>query len=103
MKFEMLSDCKKTMKLKTIIILGAVIVGSGVLLGCSCGIRTVTSFASPDELKFSESVAYQRGVNDALDATMLLDLEQRMTSTNRNWGDMAKVVCSRLDVKRKQP
>jgi len=80
-----------------------IVVGSGVLLGCGCGIRTAASFASPDELKSSESVAYQRGVNDALDATMLLDLEQRMTSTNRNWGDMAKVVCARLNVKRKQP
>ena len=43
---------------------------------------------------------YERGVNDALDAIMLLDLEQKLTPTNRTWGAMAELTCERLKVKR---
>lgn len=43
---------------------------------------------------------YARGVNAALDAVMLLDLEQDLQETNRTWGAMADVVCQRLNVER---
>ena len=42
---------------------------------------------------------YERGVNDALLATMLLHLEQRLDGSNRTWGEMAKIVMRRLDVR----
>lgn len=43
---------------------------------------------------------YQRGVNDALTEIMLLDLEQKRTSTSRTWGAMADIVRERLGVKK---
>ena len=45
--------------------------------------------------------AYAKGVNDALDTIMLLDLEQELQGTNRTWGAMAEIVCERLRVERK--
>lgn len=44
---------------------------------------------------------YTKGVNDALDRIMLLDLEQRLQGTNRSWETMAEVVCERLGIQRK--
>lgn len=88
-------------KLKYLLALAAV--GCMCWLCGGCGIRSASRFYDPEELRAAENAAYQRGVNSALDATMLLDLEQRMTATNRNWGDMAKVVCARLGVKRTEP
>lgn len=41
---------------------------------------------------------YDRGVNSALDALILLNLEQQLQGTNRTWGEMADIVRRRLDV-----
>ncbi len=43
---------------------------------------------------------YGRGVNNALDAISLLDLEQKMKGESRTWGEMAEIVCRRLKVER---
>jgi hypothetical protein len=40
--------------------------------------------------------AYTRGVNDALNAVMLLNLEQDLQGTNRTWGEMSDIVRNRL-------
>jgi len=45
---------------------------------------------------------YARGANDALDAIILLHLEQRLWGTNRTWGAMAEIVCERLYVERRE-
>lgn len=41
---------------------------------------------------------YDRGVNSALDALILLNLEQQLQGTNRTWGEMADMVRQRLNV-----
>jgi len=41
---------------------------------------------------------YERGVNHALDAIMLLHLEQTLIDTNRAWGAMADIVREHLRV-----
>lgn len=43
---------------------------------------------------------YAKGVNDALDTIALLSLEQQLQGTNRTWGTMGEIVCSRLRVER---
>lgn len=43
-------------------------------------------------------LSYDRGVNSALDALILLNLEQQLQGTNRTWGEMADIVRRRLDV-----
>jgi predicted RNA polymerase sigma factor len=45
---------------------------------------------------------YAAGVNAALDAMMLLNLEQQLQGTNRTWGAMAEIVCERLRVERRK-
>ena len=45
---------------------------------------------------------YAKGANDALDAMMLLNLEQQLQGTNRTWGAMAEIVCKRLNVERRK-
>jgi hypothetical protein len=45
---------------------------------------------------------YASGVNAALDAMMLLNLEQQLQGTNRTWGAMAEIVCERLRVERRK-
>ena len=49
-----------------------------------------------------ETNAYAKGVNDALDAIMLLSLEQRLEGTNRTWGAMAEIVCERMNIERRK-
>ena len=41
---------------------------------------------------------YEDGVNDALQAIMLLDLELDLKGTPRPWGEMADIVRDRLGV-----
>ena len=48
-----------------------------------------------------ENNDYAKGVNAALDAIMLLSLEQDLEGTNRTWGAMADIVRSRLHVEDK--
>jgi hypothetical protein len=43
---------------------------------------------------------YAKGANDALDAIILLNLEQQLQGTNRTWGAMAEIVCERLNIER---
>ena len=45
---------------------------------------------------------YAKGANDALDAIILLGLEQRLQGTNRTWGAMAEIVCDRMNIKRRK-
>jgi hypothetical protein len=45
---------------------------------------------------------YAKGANDALDAIILLALEQRLQSTNRTWGAMAEIVCERMKIERRK-
>lgn len=42
---------------------------------------------------------YKSGVNEALTAWALLDLEQSLQGTNRTNGEMLDIVCQRLGVK----
>jgi len=46
---------------------------------------------------------YVQGVNDALDTIALLNLEQHLINTNRSFGEMSEIVCSRLHVPRTNP
>lgn len=64
----------------------------------------VRSRKEPDVIPQIEKYAnddYTRGVNAALDAIMLLSLEQDLEGTNRTWGLMADIVRSRLHVENK--
>ncbi|MFA5130655.1 MAG: hypothetical protein WC477_07155 [Patescibacteria group bacterium] len=45
---------------------------------------------------------YAKGANDALDAIILLHLEQRLQGTNRTWGAMAEIVCERMNIERRK-
>ena len=45
---------------------------------------------------------YAKGANDALDAIILLSLEQRLQGTNRTWGAMAEIVCERMNIERRK-
>ena len=45
---------------------------------------------------------YAKGANDALDAIILLHLEQRLQGTNRTWGAMAEIVCERMHIERRK-
>jgi len=45
---------------------------------------------------------YAKGANDALDAIILLSLEQRLHGTNRTWGAMAEIVCERMNIERRK-
>ena len=45
---------------------------------------------------------YANGVNAALDAIILLSLEQQLQGTNRTWGAMAEIVCKRLSIERRK-
>ena len=45
---------------------------------------------------------YAKGANDALDAIILLNLEQQLQGTNRTWGAMADIVRERLHVEKRQ-
>jgi len=46
--------------------------------------------------------SYSEGVNNALDAIVLLDLEQKLQGTNRTWGVMADIVRERLSVEKRK-
>ena len=41
---------------------------------------------------------YAKGVNDALETTMLLDLELKLKGERKTWGEMADIVRERLGV-----
>lgn len=45
---------------------------------------------------------YAKGANDALDAIILLNLEQQLQGTNRTWGAMAEIVCKRMNIERRK-
>ena len=45
---------------------------------------------------------YAKGANDALDAIILLNLEQQLQGTNRTWGAMAEIVCRRMNIERRK-
>lgn len=79
-------------------------IGAAVLLAVGFGALLAPAFDFPitytNALVRVQQNDYERGVNDALDAIILLDLEQNLTHTNRTWGAMAEVVCERLKVKR---
>jgi hypothetical protein len=45
---------------------------------------------------------YAKGANDALDAIVLLHLEQQLQGTNRTWGAMTEIVCRRLNIERRK-
>ena len=45
---------------------------------------------------------YAKGANDALDAIMLLHLEQQLQGANRTWGAMAEIVCERINIERRK-
>ena len=45
---------------------------------------------------------YAKGANDALDAIILLSLEQSLQGTNRTWGAMAEIVCERMNIERRK-
>ena len=45
---------------------------------------------------------YAKGANDALDAIILLNLEQQLQGTNRTWGAMAEIVCERMNIERRK-
>ncbi len=45
---------------------------------------------------------YVNGANDALDAIILLNLEQQLQGTNRTWGAMTETVCERMQIKRRK-
>ena len=45
---------------------------------------------------------YTKGANDALDAIILLNLEQQLQGTNRTWGAMAEIVCKRMNIERRK-
>jgi len=49
-----------------------------------------------------QDAKYAKGANDALDAIMLLDLELKLTGERKNWGEMADVVRTRLQLPVKQ-
>lgn len=42
---------------------------------------------------------YERGVNNALQAIMLLDLELKLKGERKTWGEMAEIVRTRLKVR----
>lgn len=42
---------------------------------------------------------YEDGVNNALRAFVLLNLEQELKGERRNFGEMVEIVCKRLGVK----
>jgi hypothetical protein len=64
--------------------------------------RTIyTSMLTSSTNAPERSSAYERGVNDALDAITLLSLEQRLEGTNRTWGAMADIVRERLHVEKR--
>lgn len=44
--------------------------------------------------------AYAKGVNDALDAITLLDLELKLEGERKTWGEMADIVRARLIVQK---
>jgi len=50
-------------------------------------------------LSKGEYTSYEQGVNDALNAFALLNLEQDLQNTNRTFGEMNKIVKQRLGVK----
>ena len=52
------------------------------------------------ESRPAKSAEYERGVNDALDCIILLNLEQQLYQTNRTWGAMGEIVAQRLSVER---
>ena len=59
-----------------------------------------TGISDPMPAPHGYERGYAHGVNTALDSVMLLDLEQKLQGTNRNWGAMADVVRGRLGVKK---
>jgi hypothetical protein len=45
---------------------------------------------------------YAKGANDALDAIILLNLEQQLQGTNRTCSAMAEIVCKRMNIARRK-
>ena len=60
--------------------------------------------AAPPKVEFAPTpVEYERGVNNALTAFILLNLEQELKGERRNFGEMAEIVCKRLNVQNTLP
>ena len=64
---------------------------------------SVTSHPVRMPLDFDKAYPqYAKGANGALDAIILLNLEQQLQGTNRTWGAMAEIVCRRLNIERRK-
>ena len=81
------------------VIAGLLAVGSMLLFAQD----SVTDYPVRMPLDFDKAYPqYAKGANDALDAIVLLHLEQQLQGTNRTWGAMTEIVCRRLNIERRK-
>ena len=81
------------------VIAGLLAVGSMLLFAQD----SVTDHPARMPMDFDKAFPqYAKGANDALDAIILLNLEQQLQGTNRTWGAMADIVRERLHVEKRQ-
>ena len=56
--------------------------------------------AKPELKTIYEEPAYSKGVNDALQALILLDLELKLGNERKTWGEISDIVKKRLGVEK---
>jgi len=85
-----------------IIFVMAVIATILTVTGVWTGINMLLA-APPTQPTTNARAEYERGFNAALDAIMLLELEQNITHTRRTWGEMADIARERFNVTQEKP